>query len=409
MISVKEAQNLIKRNTFFPGVRKIQVENSLGYILAQDIKAPISLPVMDNSAMDGYVLRAKDVEAARHGNPVLLKIRGVLKAGDSGHMRLREGEAYQIMTGAPIPIGADTVLTKEAARVQNRCLVVDHALPLARHIRREGEEIKKGVQVLKRNAVIHPGTIAVLTSLGIRDVKVFKKPRVSVIATGSELVKPGRFLRPGKIYDSNSSMIAASLRDMGIDIVLKKTVRDQPKAIRRVIQKALGLSEAVILLGGVSVGDYDYVKDILKKLGVKTIFWKVKQKPGKPLYFGKRKNTLIFGLPGNPASAYICFYEYVYSALRLMSGFQKPDLLREHVRIENEVKSDPQKSVFLKGKLNQNHQGNTVLALRYQGSHMVSSLHEANGFIVLPQGVAQIERGELVIVDRLPHSREDRS
>ena len=313
------------------------------------------------------------------------------------------------MTGAPIPVGADTVLPKEAAVVKNHFLVMDSIVPQGRHIRKKGEEVKKGVRVLRRYSVIHPGTLAVLTSLGMSGVKVFRKPRVSVIATGSELVEPGSPLHPGKIYDSNSWMIAACLRDMGIDTVLKKTVRDEPKLIRRVVQKALRLSDVVILLGGVSVGDYDYVKDILKKLDVKTIFWKVKQKPGKPLYFGKRKDTLVFGLPGNPASAYICFYEYVYSALRLMSGFQSPDLRREQARIESKIKRDPEKSIFLKGKIHQNHKMSTVLALPHQGSHMVSSLHESNGLIVLPPGTGQINRGQAVFVDRLPHSKVDRS
>ena len=187
------------------------------------------------------------------------------------------------MTGASVIRGADTVSPKEEAIVSNQSLVIDQPLPKGSHIRYRGEEVRKGEPLLSKNALIHPGTIAVLTSFGINKIKVFRKPRISVIATGSELVAPGRRLKPGKIYDSNSWMIDAALQEMRIDVVYKKTVADRPQLIRKVLQRAHRISDMVILLGGVSVGDYDYVKDILTKEGVQKIFWQVDQKPGNSL------------------------------------------------------------------------------------------------------------------------------
>jgi len=405
MISSEQAKKLIRRCVSKLGTQKVPVERSLGYVLAKDIRSPLSLPVMDNSAMDGFVLSAKDTRKASLKQPVHLKIRGTIRAGNSAKNCLRAGEAYRIMTGAPIPQGADTVLPKERTRVHDQCLILEGVLKKGSHIRYQGEEVRKNDQVLKKNSVIHPGTIAVLTSLGLGKVTVFRRPRVSVIATGSELVRPGKRLHPGQIYDSNSWMISSALKIMGLEVVTRKTIGDQPQQIKKTVRNVLAKSDTVILMGGVSVGDYDYVKEILHQFGVRKVFWKVDQKPGKPLFFGTKRNKLIFGLPGNPASAYICFYEYVYAALQQMSGMPMPELPREKVVLREHVKGSARKVYFLKAKLEQNGRERTVAPLRYQGSHMVSSLHEANSLILMPSKPKRAPRGEKVTVDLLPHVR----
>jgi molybdopterin molybdotransferase len=238
--------------------------------------------------------------------------------------------------------------------------------------------------------------------LGKDRVTVFDKPKVSLITTGNELVRPGIPLAPGQIYDSNSLMIQSALKNMGIRPLTVSRVKDNPKSLKRAVAMALRQSDVLILMGGVSVGKYDFVKDILKETGVRTIFWKVNQKPGKPLYFGKRGKTLIFGLPGNPASVFTCFYEYVFPAIRRMSGFRDPYLLRQAARVQSEVKPDRKKILFLKARAELNGGRKTVITLGRQGSHMISSLQDANCFILIPPSRKTIKRGQRVRIDLLP-------
>jgi len=201
-------------------------------------------------------------------------------------------------------------------------------------------------------------------------------------------------------------MISAALKNMGITPVFVRTVQDKPRLLRKAISAALNKSDALILMGGVSVGDYDYVKDILSETGVRKIFWRVRQKPGKPLFFGRRRNTLVFGLPGNPASVFTCFYEYVYPALRRLSGFKNPYLLRKRVDLKETVLSDPIKCLFLKGKARANGNGSATLPLRHQGSHMISSLRDADSLIFIPPGKGKVRKGQRVWVDLLPYHEE---
>ena len=401
MITNEEAIQLIAKAIPKPAIATIKLGDALGYVLAQNIHAPLSLPVMDNSAMDGFVLRASDTLKASPTTPVYLKIRGTLKAGSPGRQKLLAGQAYRIMTGASIIRGTDTVLPKEDAYLQNNSLIVRRPLSRGNHVRPKGEEVKKNDLVIKKGSVIHPGTIAVLASLGLHRIKVIQKPQVAVVATGSELVAPGKPLRPGQIYDSNSWMMASALQLMSLPIVCKKTIGDQPGKIKKAVREVLTKSDMVIFMGGVSVGDYDFVKEILENAGVRKVFWKVDQKPGKPLYFGKKNKTLVFGLPGNPASAYICFYEYIYAALRRMSGFKQVGLSRQRVKARDSVRAPKRKILFLKAKVSTNGKQTEVTPLRHQGSHMVSSLHEANS-LMLVTGRQKIKKGQPVLVDLLP-------
>lgn len=405
MLTVKQAQKLIAQN--IPALLKemIPLTESLGHILAEEICAPFDLPLFDNSAMDGYALRASDTQKATTGRPVYLDIKGTIKAGDNPKRLLKQNECYRIMTGALIPKGADTILPKEEAVVKNEdspsAVLILSPIAKGKHIRYQGEEIKKGEKVLNKRTVINPGAVGFLSSLGKNKVLVFRKPKVSLIATGSELVASGKKLARGKIYDSNSPMITCALRQMGIQLASVRQVADNPSLLKREIGQALRRSDVLVLMGGVSVGEYDYVKTILGRLGVKSIFWKVSQKPGKPVYFGKKGKKLIFGLPGNPASVFVCFYEYVFPALRAVMGFKNPHLAKEEISLGREIEPDREKLLFLKGKIISNHKGRVVFPLGHQGSHMISSLSDSDGLISIPPQKGLIRRGEKVEVHLL--------
>ncbi|MDP2644027.1 MAG: molybdopterin molybdotransferase MoeA [Desulfobacterales bacterium] len=407
MISFEQARHLIERN--IPRLRKktVKIQHALGFVLAENVRAPIDLPVADNSAMDGFVLRSAETRHARSGKPVSFRIRGDIKAGDKQNRRVKKHEACRIMTGAFIPKGADTVIPKEEAIVKGDSLVIDQCIPAGRHIRYQGEEIARGRKVLDKGSLIHPATVGVLAMLGKDQVTVFDRPKVSLITTGNELVKPGSSLRPGQIYDSNSWMIQSALENMGIPPLRVSRVKDSRGKLGSAADTALKQSDILILMGGVSVGKYDYVKDILKEAGVRKVFWKVSQKPGKPLYFGRKGQTIVFGLPGNPASVFTCFYEYVFPALRRMSGFRGSYPHRELARIRTAVKPDQKKTLFLKAKITINGKGKTVIPLGRQSSHMISSLQDANCFIAIPPSRRTVRKGQRVRVDLLPARNGD--
>ncbi len=398
MISCEQAQRIILKHSRKKRTELLPLMDSLGCILAEKIRVPVPLPHWDNSAMDGFALKSEDTKKAQNRSPVFLRIVGVLKAGDPAQ-KMKSGEAVKIMTGAPIPGGANTVLPKEMAIVENQSLKISEPVITGRHIRRRGEEIKKGTSLDWRNTPVHSGTIAFLAQIGTTKVRIFAKPKVTVLTTGSELMAPGKRLSPGKIYDSNSPMLASALISNGIRPVMVQTLCDEPGALRHALVRSLQKSDVILLSGGVSVGDYDFSKTVLQKLGVKTLFWKISQTPGKPLYFGKHGAKLIFGLPGNPASAFMCFYEYALPAIRNLMGFPDPLLHRQKGNVEGTIKHDTSKTVFLKSKMDSNGR---ISVLQHQSSHMISSLHETNGFLVVPPGNNNPRNGQSFFFDKLP-------
>lgn len=407
MITFEEAQRLIQENIPAPKEETQALLSALGSVTAEDLVSPIPSPLFDNSAMDGFVLRSEDTANASLDKPVLLKICGVIKAGDCAVKAIKEKEAYRIMTGALVPKGGDVVVPIEKATIQREFIFVDKPLSRGWNIRRQGEELKRGDTAVRKYSIVNPGVVGFLSSLGKTQVKVFKKPRVSIIATGTELVKPGLALPQGKIYDSNSSMVNAAVLEMGVYPILVRRLDDNPKRMKKVVGFALKESDIVILMGGVSVGDYDFVKSLLAEAGVNTIFWKVSQKPGKPMYFGKKDQTLVFGLPGNPASVFTCFYEYVYPTIRRFMGYPYPYLDVRHLPLREEVKSDPDKTLFLKANVRfGDGQRPEVVPLRHQASHMISSLCQANAILVVPRSEKPIGKGELALVHSLPNFAE---
>jgi molybdopterin molybdotransferase len=379
----------------------VAVGDALGHVLAQDLKTSAPSPRFDNTAMDGYAIRARDTIGASTGSPVRLAIVASVFAGEVGRRRVSAGQACRITTGAPIPRGADAVAQKEEVQVEGEHVVLDHPVSEGRHIRRRGEEIDRGQLVLREGVTVDTGATACIASLGRARVRVFRKPVVSVIATGDETVAPGRKLRPGQIYDSNSYMLTAALRQMGIEPARVRHVGDHPTALRNATAAALRVSDAVIVTGGISVGDRDYLRDVLRRQGVKEVFWRVKQKPGKPLYFGTRGRRVVFGLPGNPASVFTCFYVYVYPALRKMAGHAGVGLPERRLPLADGVKPDAVRWRFLKATTIDGPTPSVKPLLR-QASHMISSLVDTDRLIAVPPGDEEIAAGTVVTTWTLP-------
>jgi molybdopterin molybdotransferase len=384
------------------GTTAVSIVDALGHVLAEDIHARYALPAFDNSAMDGYAVAAAATRAATPRGPVRLEIVDGVYAGDTTRRVLRRGESCAIMTGAPLPRGADCIIPVEAARVDRGALIVIRPAVRGRHVRRKGEEVARGARVARRGTLVHAGTVACLAAAGRRTARVVRVPSVSVISTGDETVTPGRALAHGQVYDSNSHMLAAMLRAAGIRTVRVASVGDRPAALDRAVAAALRRTDVVLLTGGVSVGEHDYVRRVLKALRVREVFWRVRQKPGKPLYFGVRGKKLVFGLPGNPASAFTCFCLYVHPALRRLSGLRGCAPRVEERTLVAPVEGDRTRWSFLRAATSMVVEGGVVVLPR-QGSHMITSLAAADRLVVIPPGAGALGAGARVVTYRLPY------
>ncbi len=417
-ITFEKARRLLKENLFTLDSIKISVKDAISYILAEDIHSPIDLPPFTNSAMDGYAVRFGISSLV---GEIKTKCRGCIyatfhiqkreiKAGDYKRIELKPGEAVKVFTGSPLPLNTDAVVMKEFTEVRNNVLYVKKRIKKGENIRFKGEEIKKGDKVLKKGTYLNPAGIGFLSTMGIKEVKVIRKPKVYVIITGNELVEPGKKLREGKIYDANSFSLYSALKSAGIKKIKIKRIKDEFEKIKKEFYKALEFADIIIFSGGISVGDYDFVRDLMEKERVKTVFYKVKQKPGKPLYFGifplgeggqgDSYKKLIFALPGNPASVLVCFYEYVYPAIRALSGFKDIFLPEREFILLRDIKKKTDRLWFLKGKI----KNKGVIPLDFQESHMLSSFAKADCLIVAPRNRKLLKKGEKVKVHILPQS-----
>jgi len=395
MVTVKQAKDLLIKNiNSLEPISKNLLE-AVGYVMEEDIFSPIDLPPFTCSAMDGYAIRSSDVQGKL---PIKLKIKGEIKAGDFKNITVGEGYAFKIFTGAPIPFGTDYVVMQEYTQQEDDFVLIKKNFSKYENIRWKGEEIRKGQKVLSRGTVLNPVVIGFLAIMGIDKVKVIRKPNAYLIVTGSELVIPGTPLKLGKVYDSNSFSIYSALKDMGIERISMVRRGDDFRAIHKAFEKAIAGSDVIIFSGGVSVGKYDFVRELFEKVGVETIFYKVEQKPGKPIYFGRYKGKIIFGLPGNPVSSLVCFYGYVYPAIRKMMGLYPIFLEEKTLSLLKEIRNKGGKVNFLRGMF----YSDTVMPLKYQSSHMLSSFAKSNCLIVVPRNRKLLKKGEKVKVQILP-------
>lgn len=403
MISVEQARKLILKNTRPLPPVLMSLPQSLGLTLAKNVSSPSDYPLYDVSAMDGYALKTSDLRGASKAKPITLKVRGTQHAGDFLETRLKTGECFKVMTGGVIPAGADSVLERELVVEKNGKAEFYQTLVKGRNIRYRGEGIRKGSLALKSGARLHSRAIGFLASLGVDKVQVHPQPKVALVVTGNELVKPGKKPNPGQIYNSNQWMLETALREQGLEPTLSLLVPDQPQRLKAQLKKALAACDLVLLVGGVSVGDSDFSKPVLESLGVKRIFWRVSQKPGFPLYFGKKGKTLVFGLPGNPASAWVNFYEYVVPCLKNLQKFP-PASPSKTARLVSDGPNRGFKTLFLKAHFKDGNHPEVVL-LKGQGSHLLQSLAEGNSLAVVPPGKGKLKKGEVLQVHPLPEGK----
>lgn len=386
MIEVTKALEIVAANSSTLTTQKISVHKALGYILAETIYSPISMPPFRQSAMDGYAF----IHSERHQFDVV----GISQAGDYNNIKLKENEAIRIFTGAFVPNNADTVVMQEHVMAnENSILIAKKPEPFA-NVRVKGEQINQEDIVFEANTLITPAAIGFLACLGITEIMVYKKPKVAILVTGNELVQPGKKLSKGKIYESNSIMLQAALQSIGIKKTKVHTVKDNLKATEKALKSILEKNDIVLISGGISVGDYDFVKEALLKNGVEELFYKINQKPGKPMFFGSKKGSLVFALPGNPASSLTNFYIYVYPAIKNRMGYAKTHLPQIVRKLDNDIINNTEKTLFLKALYNET----SVEILDGQASSMLNSFAVANGLVIVPQDVQNIKKGELVTI-----------
>jgi molybdopterin molybdotransferase len=394
---VDEAKRIVLEQAATLGTEQVALRDGIGRVLAHDLLADTALPPFDNSAMDGYAIRSADVVGATAARPVTLRLVGEVAAGQVFDQPVRRGEAVQIMTGAPLPQGADGVVMLEAARLRGGLVEVFNDVPPGMHVRRAGEDIRAGQLALSAGTRIRLAHLGLLAGLGCARVGVYRLPRVAVLATGSELVEVDEPLAPGKIRNANSLMLGAFLRRLGIEPLDLGVVVDERALIRQQLEEA-AQSDVLLISGGVSVGEHDLVKRVLRDLGMETLFWRVNMKPGKPLLFGRLRKSVVFGLPGNPISCVVCFLEFIAPFLRRMMGASGSDDGRIAAELTRPLRKKEPRAELFTAWLEADQGRLSVRPTPQQGSGMLNSLATANALIVLPEEVTQREAGDLVDV-----------
>lgn len=373
---------------------EVPLERAIDRILASDFEATIDLPPFDNSAMDGFAVRAEDLKGAAAENPVKLALRETIRAGRLAQSRLEAGEAMKIMTGAPMPVGADSVVMKECSRPAPDGVELLISPKRGEHVRYHGEDVKKGDVILKAGAVLRSYEISMLASHGAADVRVIRRPKVAVATSGDELVHHSETPGPGQIRNSNGPALAALLRRWGAEPIPCGIAVDEEDAIRALLEDAFKRADVLLITGGVSVGDFDLTHKVLSSLGFEALFWKTAIKPGKPLLFGLWEGKPVFGLPGNPVSALVCTEEFVRPALERMQGKTggPPGYHLRGKAINSYAKpGDRRQYVFCTVD---RKDGNFELnIIRPQGSAMLAMACRADALAVAPIGVTRIDPG----------------
>ena len=375
------------------GIEKIAIREALNRILAEDIRSHINVPTGTNSAMDGYAVNSRDIPSSGNAE---LHVSGTAWAGKPYDGKLGAGSCVRIMTGAIMPDGTDTVIIQEDVQVTGSGIIIDGATRKGDNVRQAGEDIAAGDLILTRGRRLNPADIGLIASLGIAEVCVVRRLRVAFFSTGDELRSIGETLSDGAIYDSNRYTLYGMLERMGADIIDMGVIKDDRDALEEAFSIAAANADVLITSGGVSVGEADYIKEILAKLG-KVDFWKVAIKPGRPLAFGQVGNALFFGLPGNPVSVMVTFYEFVQPALRKMIGEDNAGVLSLKARCDSRLKKRSGRVEYQRGILQKDQDGNLVVVKTgAQGSGVLRSMSQANCFIILPLDSDGVEPGTLV-------------
>ncbi len=386
MVSVQDAFSILKSNLPSLQERECSLVQARKHVLSQTLFSPINMPPFRQSAMDGFALCLHD--------DLVYEIIGEIKAGDSHQLVLLPGQAIKIFTGAAVPFSTQAVIQIEKVTVKGQQLLLETMVKPETNVRPVGEQIKVGELALEKGTLLNAAAIGFLAGLGFTSVKVFQKPSVAIVVTGNELVKPGSPLEYGKVYESNGIMLESALKESYFDKVNLYEVNDDLENTKNILQQALAENDVVLVSGGISVGDYDFVAAALKELGVETLFYKVNQKPGKPLFAGKQKDKLVFALPGNPAASLTCFYVYVLPTLAILSGKAPNYNQSTPIALAHDYSVNNSRCQFLKANI----VGDEVSILSHQASSMLNSFSISNGLVYVPDGIYDLKKGDTVDV-----------
>ncbi len=412
LLSVQEAQQRILSVFHATQTESVALANSAGRVLAEDVSAPGDLPPFTNSSMDGFAVRASDTADATPEKPVSLRVIADIQAGGPAEPLPKPGLAARIMTGAPLPPGADAVVPVEDTNWQpgvtgaldinaseQSTVLVYGGIQAGEHIRPKGQDVRRGQLLLQKGRQLLPQDLGMLASVGKAAVTCYRRPRVALFSSGNELVLPGQSLAPGQIYDSNQFVLAALLEQAGADVLRLPTAPDDPLEIKNILNQAVAAGvDLIVTSAGVSVGAYDYVREIIEAHG-NLKFWRVNMRPGKPLAFGEFSNIPLIGLPGNPVSAYVGCRVFVFPAIFKLAGLSKLQPRRERATLSEPVESDGRESylrAIVSPQSTQEGAGLTARLTGHQGSGNMYSLVQANALLIVPSGVKSLPSGSEV-------------
>lgn len=397
MITVEEARNFILKLARDYGTESLLLEDSYGRIAARQINSPIDLPMFDNSRVDGFAVQTSDVLAASTNEPVELKVVATVPAGEFFNGEIGQGECVQVFTGARIPRGADAVVMIESTQIseidKNRVKILAPVRPWE-NIRFRGEDIMYGTPIIKSGEKITIGKLGVLSAVGIDKIPVWKRPKIAVISSGSELRKPGEKLGPGEIYECNLILLSRLVEKSCAAPVLKEYVTDSENNVENTLTRAFQNADIVITTGGVSVGKYDLIKNVFEKIGGKIHFWKIIMKPGRPFVFGQIKDKFWFGLPGNPISAIVTYTILVRPFIMKCQNAAMIDLPVESGELVEDISNHGNRRHLMRVKIDDRKR------IRHSGkqtSHGLSSIIDSNGLIDVPPHTT-LRKGDLVNV-----------
>jgi molybdopterin molybdotransferase len=375
MISFSKAKDILANQKLEVSQQILPLTQCINRIAAEEVYAPFDVPAFDKSMMDGYAVMCEDIRGGKE-----IKVIGEVQAGANLLSELKSGEAIRIFTGAPIPLNADTVLPQEDVSIENGIVTIHKPFEQGANIAKKGTQTQRGTQILRIGAKLTPEYIGFLATFGIHELRVNAFPKTGIITTGKELIPVGKTNLNYQTYDSNSVFLTAALQELGLKPEFMIWVDDDKQQLKSLVEEKLKIVDILIFTGGVSVGDYDFVKPVLEEIGVEELFYKVKQKPGKPIYAGKTDHTIIFGLPGNPGSVVACYHIYVKPFLQAhIFGHQNQNLPKS--TLINNYNKKPGLTHFVKAYV----ENNTVEILANQMSYQMDAFAKANAFAVLEE------------------------